>query len=71
MFETDRDKQMIQFFINSRPVPRAIARHRLEEANPRHTPEQIAEKIQEALANEPESIRFLGAFGVEIHRSKN
>jgi hypothetical protein len=62
---------MIQFFINSRPVPRAIARHRLEEANPRHTPQQIAEKIRDALANDRESIRFLSAFGVEIARSKN
>jgi hypothetical protein len=61
---------MIQFYINNRPVPRAIARHRLEEANPRHTPQQIAEKIRDALANEKEALRFLGAFGVEIHRSK-
>lgn len=61
---------MIQFFINSRPVPRAIARHRLEEANPRHTPQQIADKIRNALANDKEALRFLGAFGVEIQRNE-
>jgi len=59
---------MIQFFINSRPVPRAIARHRIQEANPQHSPQYIQKRIKEAIAEDCEAIRFLESFGVSIVR---
>lgn len=59
---------MIQFFINSRPVPRALARHRLQEANPQHSPQFIQKKIQEAISEDPKAIQFIESFGVSIVR---
>ena len=59
---------MIQFYINSRPVPRAIARHRIQEANPTTAPQQIERKIKEALSDDPQALQFLRAFGVDIHK---
>ena len=60
---------MIQFYINSRPVPRAIARHRIQEANPIPLP-QLNKKIREALAGDPQALQFLRAYGVDILRDE-
>lgn len=61
---------MIQFYINSRPVPRAIARHRLQESTSAALP-QIEKKIREALSGDAQALAFLRAYGVEIHRNEN
>jgi len=60
---------MIQFYINSRPVPRAIARHRLQESTTA-TLAQIEKTIREALLGDPQAVAFLRAYGVEIHRDE-
>jgi hypothetical protein len=60
---------MIQFYINSRPVPRAIARHRLQESTTAALA-QIEKKIKEALSGDPQALQFLRAYGVEIHRDE-
>ena len=60
---------MIQFYINSRPVPRAIARHRIQEAHPIPLP-QLDKKIREAVAGDPVALAFLRAYGVDIHREE-
>lgn len=61
---------MIQFYINSRPVPRAIARHRVQEANPAAELSQLEKKIREAVSGDPQALAFLRAYGVEIHRDE-
>jgi hypothetical protein len=61
---------MIQFYINSRPVPKAIARHRVQEANPTTSPQQIEKKIKEALSDDPQALQFLRAYGVEIQKNE-
>lgn len=61
---------MIQFYVNSRPVPRAIARHRIQEANPNALPQQLEKRIREALSGDPLALAFLRAYGVEIHRDE-
>ena len=60
---------MIQFYIISRPVPRAIARHRLQESTTAALA-QIEKKIKEALSGDPQAVAFLRAYGVEIHRDE-
>lgn len=56
---------MIQFYINSRPTPRAIARHHLEQATqkPQNELDRI---IREAISKHPAAINYLGHYGVEI-----
>jgi len=61
---------MIQFYINSRPVPRAIARHRIQEANPTASPQQLEKRIRDALAGDPQALQFLRAYGVDIQRDE-
>lgn len=60
---------MIQFYINSRPVPRAIARHRIQEAHPAALP-QIEKKIRDAIAGDPQALQFLRTYGVDIQRDE-
>lgn len=57
---------MIQFFINSRPVPRAIARHHLQQANPSRETAELSRIMSKAIAKDAEAIRFLSAYGVEV-----
>ena len=61
---------MIQFYINNRPVPRAIARHRIQEANPNALPQQLEKRIREAVAGDPVALAFLRAYGVDIQRDE-
>lgn len=58
---------MIQFFINSRPVPRAIARHHLQLANPSRETADLSRIMSKAIAKDAEAVRFLSAYGVEVH----
>ena len=59
---------MIQFFINSRPVPRAIARHHLGEANPSRPIQELSKLVSQAVAGDSEAVRFLSRYGVAISR---
>ena len=59
---------MIQFFINSRPVPRAIARHHLGEANPSRSIPELSKLVSKAVAGDGEAVRFLSHYGVAISR---
>jgi len=59
---------MIQFFINSRPVPRAIARHHLGEANPARSIPELSKLVSKAVAGDGEALRFLSCYGVAISR---
>jgi hypothetical protein len=56
---------MIQFYINSRPVPRAIARNHLEQSSSLFHAE-IASIMAKAVKNSPEAIKFINAHGVSV-----
>ena len=59
---------MIQFFINSRPVPRALARYHLGEANPSRSLEELSRIMSKAIHSDVGSIRFLMCHGVEVRK---
>ena len=56
---------MIQFFINNRPVPRAIARHHLQEAT-QLDPRILEKWIKRAIQDDPQAVRYLAEYGVSI-----
>ena len=58
---------MIQFFINSRPVPRAIARHHLQQAT-QQPPLELEKWIKRAVTEDPQAIRFLAEYGIALLR---
>jgi hypothetical protein len=58
---------MIQFYINSRPVPRAIARHHLQQAT-QLDPKALEKWIKRAITDDPQAIRFLSEYGVQLLR---
>lgn len=58
---------MIQFFINSRPVPRAIARHHLQQAT-QQNPKTLEIWIKRAITDDPQAIRFLAEYGIALLR---
>lgn len=57
---------MIQFFINSRPVPRAVARHHLEQGNPSRTSAELSAVMSKAVAKDAEAVHFLAVYGVHV-----
>jgi hypothetical protein len=57
---------MIQFFINSRPVPRAVARHHLEQGNPSRTSAELSGLMSQAVKMDKEAIKFLAVYGVSV-----
>lgn len=61
---------MIQFFINSRPVPRAVARHHLEQGNPSRTSAQLSGIMSKAVAKDAEAVHFLAVYGVHVERGQ-
>jgi len=58
---------MIQFYINSRPTPRAVARYNLEQATGR-PPQELNKIINEAIQDHEPARRFLAAYGIEVVR---
>jgi hypothetical protein len=56
---------MIQFYINSRPIPRAIARHHLEQATNKPAAD-LNKTIRAAISGDEPARRYLAAYGVEI-----
>lgn len=58
--------RMIQFYINSRPVPRAIARHHLEQSSPSASPVDIGRLMSAAFRRDPIAVQRLAAYGVEV-----
>ena len=58
---------MIQFYINSRPVPRAIARHHIAEASPQYTLAEVAEMMGAAVHRDWLAVQRLAAVGVFVH----
>lgn len=59
---------MIQFFINSRPVPRAVARHHLEQGNPSRTSAELSAILTNAQKNNAEAMRFIASYGVHVEQ---
>lgn len=59
---------MIQFYINSRPVPRAIARHHIAEASPQYSLAQVAEMMGAAIHSDWLAVQRLAAVGVFVHK---
>lgn len=59
---------MIQFFINSRPVPRAVARHHLEQGNPSRTSAELSALMSQAVKMDKEAIKFLASYGVSVQQ---
>jgi hypothetical protein len=57
---------LVQFFINSKPVPRAMARYRVAEANPSRSVAELSGVISKAVAGDREAVRFLSVYGVSI-----
>lgn len=60
---------MIQFFINSRAVPRAVARHHLGMSNPSRSIGELSGIISKAVAGDSEAVRFLAVYGVSVEVS--
>lgn len=59
---------MIQYYINNRPVPRAIARHHLTSALPYDTPADIQRLLSDAVKNEGMALKKCAYFGVLVER---
>ena len=59
---------MIQFYINSRPVPRAVARHHLEQGNPSRTSAELSGLMSQAVKMDKEAIKFLASYGVSVQQ---
>lgn len=57
---------MIQFYINSRPVPRAIARHHIAEACPQFSLDQVRQMMTAAAGRDLLSVQRLAAYGVAV-----
>lgn len=57
---------MVQFFINSRPVPRAIARHHLGMANPSRSLGELSGLLSKAVAGDSQAVRFLAVYGLSV-----
>jgi hypothetical protein len=57
---------MIQFYVNSRPVPRAVARHHLEQGNPSRTSAELSGLMSQAVKMDKEAIKFLAVYGVSV-----
>lgn len=57
---------MVQFFINSKPVPRAMARFQLVEANPSRSVAELSGIMSKAVAGDSQAVRFLAVYGVSV-----
>jgi hypothetical protein len=57
---------MIQYYINNRPVPRAIARHHLIDAMPYSEIAVIKQLIEKAAAGNVYAINRIAEFGIHI-----
>ena len=57
---------MIQWYINSRPVPKAIARVHLENAMPYRTAREISNAMTGSLKNEEFFIKVCAEHGVSF-----
>lgn len=57
---------MIQFYINNRPVPRAIARHHLFNAVPARDIAYLNSAIKAAAAGDSVFIKFCASYGVSV-----
>jgi hypothetical protein len=56
---------MIQYYINSRPVPRAIARHHLAQARP-HIDLKMIDSMLTWAKNDPKAAAHCAEFGVSV-----
>jgi hypothetical protein len=57
---------MIQFYINSRPVPRAIARHHLQQSDPARGSGVINALMTKAVQQQAIAVRYLESHGVAV-----
>ena len=59
---------MIQWYINSKPVPKAIARVHLENAMPYKTRTDILYQMTQAFRKQSEAITLLADHGVSVEQ---
>lgn len=59
---------MIQWYINNKPVPRALARYQLSNGLPRFTPYDIGRLMAEAQASTYQALKTCADYGVSVHR---
>jgi len=64
------DLTMIQWYINSRPVPRAIARNHLENAMPYRTANDIKSAMTHAIKGEQSATKIVESCGVSVFNLK-
>ena len=57
---------MIQYYINSRPVPRAIARHHLTQSVTRWDLKALGELLNRAARNDKNAADWLAGHGVSV-----
>ena len=57
---------MIQYYINSRPVPRAIARHHLAQARP-HIDIKTINSMLTWAKSDAKAAAYCAEFGVSVH----
>lgn len=57
---------MVQWYINSKPVPKAIARVHLENAMPYRTAKEIAKAMTGALKKEDFFVKVCADYGVSV-----
>ena len=56
---------MIQYYINSRPVPKAIARHHLAQARP-HAPIDLIDLMLKHAKTDKQAAADCAAYGVSV-----
>ena len=57
---------MIQYYINNRPVPRAIARHHLNDGLKTAPLSYVNSLLTRAAKNDPSAVDFCADFGVSV-----
>jgi len=57
---------MVQYYINSRPVPRAIARYHLINAVPARDVDYLNAAIKAAAQGDADFIKFCAAHGISV-----
>jgi|LauGreDrversion4_2_1035121.scaffolds.fasta_scaffold115698_6 hypothetical protein len=62
---------MVQWYINSRPVPKAIARVHLENAMPYRTAREIAKAMASALKDDEFFVKVCANHGVSVSNLTN
>ena len=57
---------MVQYYINSKPVPKAIARHWLESGLPNLSRDEVLSLMSQAFRKDANAVKVLANCGVEV-----